>query len=132
MNYSKEVIDEIYGWAASEIYLENILFYIKYYVDSDTDKEISFEKNDKQINSEFNILLRYLLDECGDFIGFQLGSDKEYNSFDEFEEYIIEQQQDGNSDFMMFAGVALKDKDAHPPEEIPQYIKDIFEPQKKI
>lgn len=130
MNYTKEVINEIYKVAKYEIYLEHLLIYVSNklnFLDENDDELISFCKSQKQINSEFNILLRYLLDECDDFIGFKLGSDKEYNSFDEFEEYMIEEQQDGNLDFMMFAGLALKHQDAHPPQEIPQYIKDIFE-----
>jgi hypothetical protein len=126
MNYSQEVINEIYEWARSEIYLENIVPYIGYHVDFIEDNDIFLNKPQNQIDSELNILLRYLLDECGDFVAFKLGLDKEYNNFKEFEIYILKEQENGNFD-MSFIGFTLKDKDTKPPQNIPQYIKDIFE-----
>jgi len=138
-NRAKEVLIDIYGWSSTgDVYIPNILFYIKYYIDPSADKEISYEKSDTQIKNELMLLMEYLLDETQDFIGFQMliKPHEEFLNFKDFKDFIeknnidILNEDDANWIGLIAKACMLSEQmtlKIHLAKEIPQYIKDIFE-----
>jgi hypothetical protein len=132
LRYAYGVLDEIYDWQygmfEDEMFLSNIVALVKNKIDD----EMSFGKNKEKVLQDLKILLIYLVDELKDFYISNIDNNRKIKYFfktNDFFKFIEKNNINIFDEIFSYQTTLSNQKEkAITPQNIPEYIHQIFEP----